>query len=194
MQRQGAKRKVKTNMDIGSDNEWPAAALSNFAPYSFVVEGIECNSMEGFLQSLKFEDPEIQQEICKLVGKAAKFKGKKQSWQRTQMLWWQGKEIDRHSEEYQVLLDKAFCALAENPEFKQTLLATNNAELTHSIGKNDPHATVLTQSEFCLRLMGMRQCFRDSRMLIGVKICGLKSRVASLRAYHRRRLRKASII
>jgi len=143
-------------MDIGSDNEWPAAALSNFAPYEFVIGGIECNSMEGFLQSLKFKDPAMQKVVCKLVGRAAKSKGKKQNWQQTQTLWWQGKEVDRHSAEYQALLDKAFAALAQNPEFKRTLLATKNAVITHSIGKIDPQATLLTQSEFCLRLMKIR--------------------------------------
>ena len=64
-------------MDIGSQNGWPASALSNFAPHPFIIDGVECASMEGFLQSLKFKNPEMQKEVCKLVGKAAKFKGKK---------------------------------------------------------------------------------------------------------------------
>lgn len=33
--------------------------------------------MEGLLQSFKFENHEMQKEVCKLVGKKAKFKGKK---------------------------------------------------------------------------------------------------------------------
>lgn len=64
-------------MDIGSGTGYPSAALSNFAPHAFTIDGIECASMEGFLQSLKFENPEIQRQVCTLVGKAAKFKGKK---------------------------------------------------------------------------------------------------------------------
>ena len=64
-------------MDIGSGSGFPSATLLNFAPHPFVIDGIECNSMEGFLQSLKFSNPEMQKEVCKLVGKAAKFKGKK---------------------------------------------------------------------------------------------------------------------
>ena len=47
-------------MDIGSGTGYPSAALSNFAPHSFVIDGVECASMEGFLQSLKFQDPEMQ--------------------------------------------------------------------------------------------------------------------------------------
>ena len=90
-------------MDIGSGSGFPSATLSNFAPHPFVIDGVECNSMEGFLQSLKFSNPEMQKEVCKLVGKAAKFKGKKKKWWRTQTLWWQGVEIARSSEEYQIL-------------------------------------------------------------------------------------------
>lgn len=63
-------------MDIGSGKEYPANALSNFAPHPFILDGIECNSFEGFLQSLKFSSVDMQKEVCKLVGKMAKFKGK----------------------------------------------------------------------------------------------------------------------
>lgn len=74
------KRKRKEiNVDIGSSSGYPSGALSNFAPHPFVIDEVECNSMKGFLQSLKFSDPEIQKEVCKLVGKAAKFKDKKKN-------------------------------------------------------------------------------------------------------------------
>lgn len=148
--------KGEFKMDIGSGHGFPADALSNFAPHPFVIDGIECNSMEGFLQSLKFSNPDMQKEVCKLVGKAAKFKGKKKKWWKTQTLFWQGQEIKRDSDEYQELLDRAFAALAENESFKKALLATGNATLTHSIGKSDIHQTVLTKNEFCSRLTNIR--------------------------------------
>jgi hypothetical protein len=113
--------------------------------------------MEGFLQSLKFANPEMQKEVCKLVGKAAKFKGKKKKWWRTQTLFWQGQEFARESAEYQLLLDRAFIALSENTSFQKALLATGNAVLTHSIGKTNPTETVLTRSEFCSRLTMIRE-------------------------------------
>ena len=147
-------------MDIGSGSGYPSATLSNFSPHPFVIDGVECNSMEGFLQSLKFSTPEMQKEVCKLVGKAAKFKGKKKKWWRTQTLWWQGVEIPRDSEEYQVLLDRAFDALAQNNGFRAALLATGNSVLTHSIGKTKITETVLTRQEFCSRLMKIRERLR----------------------------------
>ena len=147
-------------MDIGSGSGFPSATLSNFAPHPFVIDGVECNSMEGFLQSLKFSNPEMQKEVCKLVGKAAKFKGKKKKWWRTQTLYWQGTEIPRDSEEYQKLLDRAFSALAQNSGFRAALLATGNSVLTHSIGKTKITETVLTRQEFCSRLTKIREELR----------------------------------
>lgn len=143
-------------MDIGSGNGYPESALSNFAPHQFEIDGITCHSMEGFLQSLKFQNPDMQAHVCTLVGKKAKFKGKKKKWYRSQTLYWQGQEINRHGQEYQDLLDKAFEALGQNQGFKKALLATQNATLTHSIGKNKATETILTKQEFCSRLTKLR--------------------------------------
>ena len=143
-------------MNIGSGGKWPSCALSNFAPHPFVIDGVECASMEGFLQGLKFKNPEMQTHVCTLVGKAAKRKGAKKNWKRTQTLWWRGEEIDRHGDEYQALLDRAYCALGGNAGFQRALLATGKATLEHSIGRRNPKDTVLTVSEFCQRLYWIR--------------------------------------
>lgn len=143
-------------MDIGSGNSYPASSLSNFAPHPFVIDEVECNSMEGFLQSLKFKNIDMQKYVCSLVGKSAKFKGKKKKWWKTQTLYWQGKEYKRDSQEYQILLNRAYNALYQNKEFKKALEASRPAILSHSIGKNDSSKTVLTQAEFVGRLMKLR--------------------------------------
>lgn len=149
-------------MEIGSGNGYPASALSNFAPYKFIFDGVECNSMEGLLQSFKFKDFEIQKEICKLVGKQAKFKGKKKKWFKTQTLYWNNVEYKRDSDEYQELLDRAFNSLFENDKFKNALKSTNNAVLKHSIGKTRKNETVLTTSEFISRLNRLRKEIKDN--------------------------------
>lgn len=120
--------------------------------------------MEGFLQSLKFENPDVQIEVCKLVGLKAKRRGGKRNkrWKQTQKLWWQGREMGRKSEEYQLLLDRAFHALSNNVKFANALLATNNANLTHSIGKRKVQDTVLTTKEFCGRLMKIRKKLQEN--------------------------------
>lgn len=150
-------------MDIGSGNGWPESALSNFSPHRFTFRGIECFSMEGLLQSFKFQSVEMQKEVCKLVGKAAKFKGKKKKWYRTQILWWNGEPIKRDSNEYQELLDEAFQELSKNDSFRKALLATGNSTLSHSLGKTKINETVLTRSEFCGRLTRIRENLKNEK-------------------------------
>ena len=143
-------------MNIGSGGKYPSSALSNFSPHPFVYDGVSCNSMEGFLQSLKFKSPDMQIEVCSLVGRGAKFKGKKKKWWKTQTLWWKGEEIDRHSVRYQEILDGAYLALSKNKSFQKALVATGKSSLTHSLGKSDPKRTILTEREFCGRLEKLR--------------------------------------
>lgn len=147
-------------MDIGSKCGYPASSLSNFSPHPFVIDGVECASMEGFLQSLKFSSIEMQEYVCTLVGLAAKKKGRKKNWQQSQTLYWRGKEYKRDSEEYQLLLDRAYDELFKNSGFRKALVATGNATITHSIGKNNINETVLTTREFCSRLMKLRERLR----------------------------------
>lgn len=143
-------------MDIGSGSGYPSCSLSNFAPHVFYIDGVRCNSMEGFLQSLKFKDPNMQIEVCKLVGIKAKNKGRKKKWWKTQTLYWKGVEYKRSSPEYSLLLDRAYDCLCKNLKFQRALLATNNATLKHSIGKRKQNETILTQKEFCSRLTHLR--------------------------------------
>ena len=144
-------------MDIGSRAEYPAGALSNFTAHYFEIDGIRCTSMEGFLQSLKVKDPLVQAEICQLTGVKAKQRGEEHnSWKIFQKLWWQGREYDRHGQEYQELLDRAYEALFKNENFRKALLATGCEVLVHSIGKSNPRDTVLTEEEFCSRLTELR--------------------------------------
>ena len=143
-------------MDIHSGKPYPAGTLSNFAPHPFVIDGVQCNSMEGFLQSLKFESVDMQKYVCTLVGAAAKKKGASKKWFQTQMLYWLGKPYKRNSEDYQNLLNHAYNCLDDNTGFHKALLATGNAKLEHSIGKSKKNETILTKSEFCSRLMHLR--------------------------------------
>jgi hypothetical protein len=150
-------------MDIGSKHGYPASALSNFAPHAFTFDGVECASMEGLLQSFKFDKQHIQVEVCKLVGIGAKRRGsaRNTAWKTRQTLWWKGIPIDRQGDEYQELLDRAFAALATNDSFARALLATQQAVLTHEIGRSSTHDTVLTKNEFCSRLTALRAILKE---------------------------------
>jgi predicted NAD-dependent protein-ADP-ribosyltransferase YbiA (DUF1768 family) len=148
-------------MDIKSNCGYPASELSNFAAHAFIIDGVKCASMEGFLQSLKFQDPTIQVLVCALVGYDAKRKGKHQRWQHNQTLWWRGQPITRTSVVYRMLITRAFSELLGNVDFREALLATGDSTLEHSIGRSDPKETVLTEAEFCGQLYRLRNIVKN---------------------------------
>ena len=146
-------------MDIGSKSGYPSSALSNFAPHRFIFDGVDCGSIEGCLQSLKFDKVPVQIEVCTLIGLKAKMRGKNRNkaWKSRQTLWWKGLAIDRHGDEYQNLLDMIYQAVYDqNDSFRRALAATQKAVLTHSIGHNKESDTILTEREFCSRLTKLR--------------------------------------
>lgn len=143
-------------MDIISTGRWPSCALSNFAYHPFSIDGVECSSMEGFLQSLHYKSINKQREICKLYGKEAKAAGYGSRWKEKQELHWNGNVYDRHSERYSNLLNRTYNELYTNPEFREALDATKGQWLTHAIGSNSEKDTILTVKEFCTRLMYLR--------------------------------------
>jgi len=144
-------------IDIDSRKPFPAGDLSNFAAHTFVFDGIACASMEGFLQSLKFQDIPEQTRVCGLVGWNAKKAGfSAPDWRIKRILYWKGRAIFRESLDYQILLDEAYDALSQNQDFQKALLATGDEPLVHSIGKTDFKETILTTDELCSRLIYLR--------------------------------------
>lgn len=143
-------------LDIGSTGAYPGCDLSNFAAHEFDFDGVHCASMEGFLQSLKFPDPETQVQVCAMTGIRAQRTGRTQDWTKHQKLYWKGKYYLRRSDEYQRLLDRAYAALYTNKDFRDALAATGNDTLTHTVGRSREGDTVLTIREFIHRLNVLR--------------------------------------
>ena len=144
-------------MDIGKGSGGVAGRLSNFTPRRFVFVGLQCNSIEGVLQSFKFKNVEMQKEVCKLVGMVAKKKGANKNWQQYQKLYWNGKEYKRDSKEYQRLLDRLYQTVYDqNENYRRDIQSCKGVTFTHSIGNNKKSETVLTSQEFCSRLTKLR--------------------------------------
>ena len=148
-------------IDIHSKGEYPSCELSNFAEHEFCIDGVKCSSMEGFLQSLKFRSIKKQNQVCSLAGKEAKNSTRhtvaQLRWRITHNLYWQGRRINRFSDEYQQLLDRAYDMLSENEDFQKALKDSLSYKLTHSIGKTDARKTILTESELISRLDRIRK-------------------------------------
>lgn len=102
-----------------------------------------------------------------MTGIYAKRAGKGINWQENQILYFQGKEYQRESQEYIHLLYDAYQTMFEhNPIAKQALLATGDEKLTHSIGWHNAKETILTEKEFCTILTTLRAEFRAEEFLI----------------------------
>jgi hypothetical protein len=149
---------MSDTLDIKAKAPYPAGSLSNFAPHAFSIDAVRCASMEGFLQSLKIEDPTEQERVCGLPGPIAQSVGRKHNWSTAGTLWWRGRPYDRLSQDYQALLDRAYDALFEQAQaFRDALAAAGAARFVHTIGRSDPCVTILTVDELCSRLDRLRR-------------------------------------
>lgn len=151
--------KTTNRLDIRSNGLYPANVLSNLANNEFVYDGVHCGSIEGFLQSLKTEDTELQREICLKYGGSAKdFTKKLASWKDSGILYWQGKEFKRDSKEFFELVLGAYKALYEqNSVYRTALKSTIGSILTHTSGKDKITETILTKEEFISILNKLRK-------------------------------------
>ncbi|MDY4852366.1 MAG: hypothetical protein SO188_05940, partial [Prevotella sp.] len=130
--------------------------LSNMYSNGFLFDGMECGSMEGFLQSLKRKELDKQRQICSMKGGNAR-KMSVTSWQTDQIVWWKGQAIDRQSEEYQQLIRRAYQAMFEQSErFRAALMQTRGITLVHTSGEPSSYKTILTPLEFCGILTDLR--------------------------------------
>lgn len=142
-------------IDIRYSKAYPCNVLSNLYPNQFTIDWILCASMEGFLQSLTHSDPIQRSFIVTQYGTMAKKMGNPK-WKERGLLYWNGNVYDRHEQEYQDLLDRAYSCLLSNNTFRKALIDTGTLDITHSIGNHDPLYTILTEYEFCSRLELLR--------------------------------------
>lgn len=159
-------------LDIRSNGMYPSGVLSNLCSNAFRLDGVLCNSMEGFLQSLKHQDIDKQRQLCQMKGGNAR-KRSVTSWQTDQIIWWRGLAIDRQSQDYQRLLRRAYQAMFDqNERFRAALMATRGITLTHTTGETDPFKTILTASELCSILTEIRDNYdrRDKQIVCKKRI------------------------
>lgn len=146
-------------LDIRSNGLYPSNVLSNLCSNRFVFDGMICGSMEGFLQSLKQKDLDKQRQICSMKGGNARKKSVT-SWQTDQILWWKGREINRQSDEFRLLVEDAYEDMFfQNERFRTALMQTRGMKLAHTTGEENPYKTILTPSEFCGILEQIRESY-----------------------------------
>lgn len=148
------------NWDICFKFNYPYNVLCNFTATQFKHQGVNIQSMEGFLQSLKVKDQKTQEKICTLPGFMAKKVGNylkhSNNFDRV-TVYWQGKQYDRNSEEFKQVISEAYDSkFTQDRTFRTILKSSKGRKLTHTIGKNDPVETILTEDEFIEHLNNLR--------------------------------------
>lgn len=155
-------------IDIRSRGRWPSYALSNLYHNSFELDGMKLRCMEAFLQGIKCHNDTEQLRIFCMRGKRAKFFGAKVKGNKfydveKRGVYWNGETIDRHSQAFQTLLRRTYRAMFEQcPKFRDALTATGGKRLYHTIGKTNPHDTILTERELCTILTELRNELNDN--------------------------------
>ena len=61
-------------IDIHSSGIYSSNVLSNFWGNGFTYDGVQCKSMEGFVQVLKYPNKQKQNQVCQSKGTTAKHK------------------------------------------------------------------------------------------------------------------------
>lgn len=136
-----------------------AKVLSNLYPYKFKFKGKKVSSVEGVLQGIKYKDKKTQNLVFTYYGLDAYHSRACNNfdfWGNNGKLYFKGREIDRHSEEYQYFLDELYLSLLKNKLFTRALISSGNKYLLHHIGQTDPNVSVLTRFEYESRLNTLR--------------------------------------
>lgn len=135
------------NISSKSD-DWRASRLSNFSVHSFVLDGEEIASVEGFVQGIKFqEECLIRYHAFHSVGKEAKKNGASA---KNEFVWWKGQAILYGSTEHHQLIERAIRAKFEqNEDAMRALVSTGNLTLIHELGSPESPNTSLPAAIFC---------------------------------------------
>ena len=130
-----------------------------------MMDGHAIKSMEGFLQSLKTNDVYEKVKMWEMYGvKCWKYGQQFNYWKETQILYDNnGKLIDRHSDQYSFLIQRAYDCWFENEEFKRRLRESLPYKISHSMGKTDKTDSVLTKDEYIGNMERLRDKLRERR-------------------------------
>lgn len=146
--------------DISDDRGFPFGMLDPSAPVRFEIDGMQCASLDGFIESLKFEKIKDQKNITKRVGNDAKKRGIQKdnlgNQTASRKVFWQGESFNRNSKKFKDLLSRVFREMAKNPNYQAALMATEDSDFTHSKGKTNKKDTLLTKKELIENLQELR--------------------------------------
>lgn len=135
-----------------------AKLLSNLFHYKFAFRGKKLNSIESFFQGIKFPDINMQNLVFEYSGLDSNHikSCSDYDWKQTGIVYWQGRAIDRYSEEYDNLVDEIYISAIQNPLYRN-VLKNCTRDIIHTMGETEKNETVFTRYEFEKQL----NCLKD---------------------------------
>ena len=152
-------------INVGYKHKGPyAKVLSNLFPYEFKFKGKKLSSIEAFFQGIKFKDLEMQNLVLKYSALNSNYVKvcSGYDWKETGIVYWQGKEIDRYSKEYDDLIDELYISAIQNPLYRN-ILKTTEKEIIHTMGGKEKKDTVFTRYEFERQLNCLKDFLKEER-------------------------------
>jgi hypothetical protein len=114
---------------------------------------------------VKFENREMQEECCSLVGAKAWMFGRNKApdWKVKQEVYWGGVALDREGIEYESLLEEFFDSVYKDENLnRDKLLLSGDLVLAHSSGAKEKKDSILSEGEFISNLVRIRnELFRE---------------------------------
>lgn len=129
--------------------------MSNLSHHPFVLDGVWCGSVEGFIQGIKLppEDPR-REETLKLQGVSA---WKMRMHAKGEFVWWNGEQIPYRSAKHADIIRRAIEAkFAQNPDALEALKATRGLKIVHETGQPESPTTTLNAVTYCAILTEIR--------------------------------------
>lgn len=153
-------------INVGYKYKGPyAKVFSNLFPYEFKFKGKKLQSIESFFQGIKFEDKKMQDMVFNYSALNSNYikvcSG--YDWKKTGIIYWQGKPIDRYSEEYDNLIDELYISAIQNPIYRN-LLKTTDRQILHTMGGKEKNETVFTRYEFEKQLNCLKDFLKKERI------------------------------
>jgi len=141
-----------------------AKVLSNLFPYEFEFKDKKMGSIEGFFQGIKFKDINMQNLVIKYSGLDSNYIkiASDCDWKADGIVYWQGKSINRFSQEYDDIIDELYISAIQNPLYRN-IIKKCDKYILHEIGKAEKEETVFTRYEFEKQLNCLKDFLKDGK-------------------------------
>lgn len=146
-------------INVGYKHSGPyAKVLSNLFPYEFEFRGKKLKCIEAFFQGIKFKDITMQNMVFEYIALNSNYVKvcSGYDWKETGIVYWQGEEINRYSEEFDDLVDEMYISAIQNPLYRNVLKDCER-NIIHTMGGKEKSDTVFTRYEFEKQL----NCLKD---------------------------------